>query len=96
MKLFEIYGRVLKEVEAHTDLGHVRVRKLQVYLWNWSDRVLREFKGDPEAAHPALFWLSTNRPIGSPSSPLIRCADKARRTARFLRRGRPKAKISFR
>jgi len=54
VKLFEIYGRVLKEVEAYTDLGHVRVRKLQVYLWNWSDRVLREFKGDPEAALQAL------------------------------------------
>ena len=54
VKLFEIYGRVLKEVEAHTDLGHVRVRKLQVYLWNWSDRVLREFKGDPETALQAL------------------------------------------
>lgn len=54
VKLFEIYGRVLKEVEAHTDLGHVRVRKLQVYLWNWSDRVLREFEGDPAAALQAL------------------------------------------
>lgn len=54
VKLFEIYGRALNEVEAHTDLGHVRVRKLQVYLWKWSDRVLREFKGDPEVALQAL------------------------------------------
>ena len=54
VKLFEIYGRALKEVEAHTDLGHVRVRKLQVHLWNWSDRVLREFKSDPKAALEAL------------------------------------------
>lgn len=54
VKLFEIYGRALNEVEAHTDLGHVRVRKLQVYLWNWSDRVLREYKGDPKAALRAL------------------------------------------
>lgn len=54
VQLFEIYGRALKEVEAHTDLGHVRIRKLQVYLWNWSDRVLREFKGDPKAALQAL------------------------------------------
>lgn len=54
VKLFEIYGRALREVEAHTDLGHMRVRKLQVYLWNWSDRVLREFKGNPEAALQAL------------------------------------------
>lgn len=54
VKLFEIYGRALNEVEAHTDLGHVRVRKLQVYLWKWSDRVLREFEGDPVAALQAL------------------------------------------
>ena len=54
VKLFEIYGRALKEVEAHTDLGHVRIRKLQVYLWNWSDRVLKELKGDPAAALQVL------------------------------------------
>ena len=35
-------------------MGHIRIRKLQVYLWNWSDRVLREFKGDPKAALQAL------------------------------------------
>lgn len=54
VKLFEIYGRALKEVEAHIDLGPVRVRKLQVHLWNWSDRVLREFMGNPKAALEAL------------------------------------------
>ena len=54
LNLFEIYGRALTEVEVHTDLGHIRVRKLQVYLWNWSDRVLKEFRGDPAAALQAL------------------------------------------
>jgi hypothetical protein len=48
--LHEIYGRVLAEVNKHSDLGHVRVRKLQVYLMNWSDRVLSDSGGDPKAA----------------------------------------------
>ena len=52
--LHEIYGRALAEVNRHTDLGHVRVRKLQVYLMNWSDRVLSECGGDPKAALDAL------------------------------------------
>lgn len=52
--LHEIYGRALAEVNRHSDLGHVRVRKLQVYLMNWSDRVLTEHRGDPEAALDAL------------------------------------------
>jgi hypothetical protein len=48
--LHEIYGRTLAEVNKHSDLGHVRVRKLQVYLMNWSDRVLTDHGGDPKAA----------------------------------------------
>ncbi|KOX47882.1 hypothetical protein ADL19_21555 [Streptomyces purpurogeneiscleroticus] len=52
--LHEIYGRALAEVNRHSDLGHVRVRKLQVYLMNWSDRVLGEYGGDPRAALDAL------------------------------------------
>lgn len=52
--LHEIYGRALAEVNRHSDLGHVRVRKLQVYLMNWSDRVLADYGGDPEAALDAL------------------------------------------
>ena len=48
--LHEIYGRALAEVNKHSDLGHVRVRKLQVYLMNWSDRVLSDCGGDPKAA----------------------------------------------
>lgn len=52
--LHEVYGRILSEVNAHTDLGHVRVRKLQIYLMNWSDRVLKECCGDPQAALEVL------------------------------------------
>lgn len=50
VNLHEIYGRALAEVNKHSDLGHVRVRKLQVYLMNWSDRVLTDCAGDPKAA----------------------------------------------
>lgn len=52
--LHEIYGRTLAEVNRHSDLGHVRVRKLQVYLMSWSDRVLTEHRSDPAAALDAL------------------------------------------
>lgn len=48
--LHEIYGRALAEVNRHSDLSHVRVRKLQVYLTRWSDRILNECGGDPQAA----------------------------------------------
>lgn len=52
--LHEIYGYALAEVSRHSDLGHMRVRKLQVYIMNWSDRVLAEYGGDPKAALAAL------------------------------------------
>lgn len=48
--LHGIYARSLDEVKKHSDLGHIRVRKLQVYLMRWSDRVLNECGGDPEVA----------------------------------------------
>ncbi|MFH1341497.1 MAG: SMEK domain-containing protein [Pseudomonadota bacterium] len=48
--LHEIYGRTLAEVNKQSDLGHVRIRKLQVYLMNWSDRVLSDCGGDPQVA----------------------------------------------
>ena len=48
--LHEIYARTLDEVKKHSDLSHVRVRKLQVYLMRWSDRVLNECGGDPQVA----------------------------------------------
>lgn len=42
-----IYGKSLVEVNLHTDLGHIRLLKLQVYLMRWSDRVLNACGGDP-------------------------------------------------
>lgn len=52
--LHEIYGQTLAEVNSHSDLSHVRVRKLQLYLMQWSDRILNELGGDPRAALDAL------------------------------------------
>ncbi len=52
--LHEIYGRTLAEVNKQSDLGHVRIRKLQVYLMNWSDRVLSDCGGDPQIALDVL------------------------------------------
>lgn len=48
--LHEIYARALGEVKRHSDLSHIRMRKLQVYLMRWSDRVLNECGGDPQVA----------------------------------------------
>ncbi|MNS04447.1 hypothetical protein D3C72_358060 [compost metagenome] len=52
--LHELYGRAYEEVSKHSDLGHVRVRKLQIHLMHWSDRILSECGGDPKAALQAL------------------------------------------
>jgi hypothetical protein len=54
VKLHEIYGRALAEVNRHSDLSHIRVRKLQVYLMQWSDRILNECGGNPQVALDAL------------------------------------------
>lgn len=54
VKLHEIYGRALAEVNRHSDLSHIRVRKLQVYLMQWSDRILNECGGHPQVALDAL------------------------------------------
>lgn len=54
VKLHEIYGRALAEVNRHSDLSHIRVRKLQVYLMQWSDRILNERGGDPHVALDVL------------------------------------------
>ena len=52
--LHEIYGRTLAEVDKYTDLSHMRVRKLQLYLMTWSDRVLNECGGNPKDALEVL------------------------------------------
>jgi hypothetical protein len=54
VKLHEIYGRALAEVNKHSDLSHIRVRKLQVYLMQWSDRILNECGEDPQVALDVL------------------------------------------
>jgi len=50
VNLHEIYGRTLAEVNRHSDLGHVKIRKLQVHLMNWSDRLLNECGGNPKTS----------------------------------------------
>jgi len=48
--LHVIYGATLAEVSNQADIGHGRMLKLQIYLTNWSDRILQECSGDPELA----------------------------------------------
>ncbi len=48
--LHALYGATLAEVSGQSDIGHGRMLKLQIYLTNWSDRVLQECAGDPEQA----------------------------------------------
>lgn len=50
VSLYEVYGKTLEAVIDSSDLGPVRIRKLQLYLMHWSNSVLAECKGDPEAA----------------------------------------------
>jgi hypothetical protein len=52
--LHEIYGRTLADVNRYSDLSHVRVRKLQVYLMRWSDQILNECRGNPKVALDVL------------------------------------------
>ena len=54
VSLHELYGRAYEEVNKYSDLGHVRVRKLQLYLMNWSDQILSECRGDPKTALQVL------------------------------------------
>ncbi|KFL30601.1 hypothetical protein JP75_14025 [Devosia riboflavina] len=48
--LHALYGATLAEVSGQSDIGHGRMLKLQIYLTNWSDRVLQECVGNPEQA----------------------------------------------
>ncbi len=52
--LHEIYGQTLAEVNKHTDLSHIRIQKLQIYLTSWSDQTLNECGGDPQKALDVL------------------------------------------
>lgn len=73
VELHELYGRILAEVNKHTDLGHVRVRKLQIFLMNWSDRILTECAGDPKAALDLL----TRRVLGMMGTSIVGFDDGA-------------------
>ncbi|MEH7870196.1 SMEK domain-containing protein [Rhizobium laguerreae] len=50
VELHVIYGRILAEVNKHSDLSHGRLRKLRMFLMNWSDRILTGCGGNPKAA----------------------------------------------
>lgn len=52
--LHEVYGKTLATVVNESDLGHVKIRKLQLYLMHWSDSVLIACGGDPQAALEVL------------------------------------------
>jgi hypothetical protein len=49
-ELHVLYGATLDEVTNQSDLGHGRMRKLQIYLTNWSDSILQKSGNNPKAA----------------------------------------------
>lgn len=49
-ELHMLYGATLDEVSSQSELGHGRMLKLQIYLTNWSDRVLQQSGNNPEIA----------------------------------------------
>ncbi|MCD1645667.1 SMEK domain-containing protein [Aurantimonas coralicida] len=49
-ELHILYGATLDEVVGQSELGHGRMLKLQIYLTNWSDRVLQESGSNPKIA----------------------------------------------
>ena len=50
IKLHMLYGATLSEVASQSDLSHGRMLKLQIYLTNWSDRVLQQCGNNPKTA----------------------------------------------
>lgn len=48
--LHMLYGATLEEVTSQSDLSHGRLLKLQIYLTNWSDRVLQQCGNNPKTA----------------------------------------------
>ena len=48
--LHMLYGATLEEVTSQSDLSHGRMLKLQIYLTNWSDRVLQQCANNPKTA----------------------------------------------
>ncbi|MBN9085169.1 MAG: hypothetical protein BGP06_19700 [Rhizobiales bacterium 65-9] len=53
-EMYVLYGATLAEVTGQSDLGHGRMLKLEIYLTNWSDRVLQRCGNDPKAALEAM------------------------------------------
>lgn len=49
-ELHMLYGATLGEVTRQSDLSHGRMLKLQIYLTNWSDRVLQICGNNPKNA----------------------------------------------
>lgn len=49
-ELHMLYGATLEEVTNQSDLSHGRMLKLQIYLTNWSDRVLQQCGNNPKTA----------------------------------------------
>ena len=48
--LYSEYGNVLSDVRKHSDLGHVRLRRLRMHLKTHSDRVLSTCGGNAKSA----------------------------------------------
>jgi hypothetical protein len=49
-ELHMLYGATLDEVTNQSDISHGRMQKLQIYLTNWSDRVLQKCGNNPKIA----------------------------------------------
>lgn len=48
--LYTEYGEVLSDVRQHSELGQTKLRRLGIYLKNYSDQVLTDCAGDPKEA----------------------------------------------
>lgn len=53
-ELHMLYAATLDEVTSQSDLSHGRMRKLQIYLTNWSDSVLQKNGNNPRVALEAM------------------------------------------
>ena len=54
IELHLLYGATLEEVTKQSDISHGGMKKLQIYLTNWSDRVLQQCGNNPEVALESL------------------------------------------
>lgn len=49
-KLYTEYGAILNDLISKSDIGHTRIRRLGLYLMNYSDKILQEKNGDAKEA----------------------------------------------